>query len=106
MFRDVTLGQYYPADSFVHRMDPRIKILLNILYLVGIFFIKSYFGFVIVLLFLCVAILFSKVPVGSVIRSVKGILVLVAITGLLNVFFYTGETVLWSWWIIVITKEA
>lgn len=106
MFRDVTLGQYYPADSFVHRMDPRIKILLNILYLVGIFFIKSYFGFAMVLMYLCVAILGSKVPVGSVLRSVKGIMMLVLITGILNIFFYTGETILWSWWIIVIYKES
>lgn len=92
MFRDVTLGQYYPGDSFVHRMDSRVKILLNILYLVGIFFIKSYFGYAIILAFLLVAILASNVPVKSVLKSIKGILFLVLFTAVINVFFYQGET--------------
>lgn len=106
MFRDITLGQYYPARSFVHKMDPRIKILLNIFYLVGVFFVKSYMGFVVMALYLVVAIASSRLPVGSVLRSVRGIIFLVIVTGILNVLFYTGETLLIDWWIIKIYKEG
>lgn len=106
MFRDVTLGQYYPGSSFVHKMDPRVKILLNILYLVGVFFIQSYFGFAILAAFLLLAVVFSGVPFGSVFKSIRGIVFLVLITGLLNILFYTGETVVFDWWIITIYKEG
>ncbi len=106
MFRDVTLGQYYPTESFVHKLDPRVKIILNILYLVGIFFVKSFFGYAIILAFLLLAIFASRVPISSVLKSIKGILILVFITALLNVFFYVGTNVIFQWWIITIYSES
>ncbi len=106
MLRDVTFGQYYLADSFVHKMDARIKLLLCILFMVGIFFVISFAGFVWMTLFLALAIGFSKVPLGSILKSVKGIIVLLLLTAILNVLFVKGDTLLLQWWIIEIYAEG
>lgn len=106
MFRDVTFGQYYPSDSFVHKMDARVKLLLNLVYLVGIFFVVSFVGFAWITLFLLVAILASRVPVRNVLKSVKGVLFLLFFTVILNIFFTKGENLLVKWWIIEIYAEG
>ncbi len=108
MLSDVTFGQYYPASSFVHKLDPRVKLLLLIAYIVLIFVIKNFYGFILACVFFLLATIFSKVPLGSVLKSVKGIIFIIILTVILNLFFYTTETptVLFSWWKITITKEA
>ncbi len=104
MLKDVAFGQYYPADSFVHKMDPRAKILLSIAYMVAIFLIKSFFCYAILTLFLVGQIIFSKIPVKSVFKSVKAILFLALFTAIINIFFVKGaeEQLLVEWWIIKI----
>ena len=106
MFRDVTFGQYYPKNSFVHKMDARIKLVLCLLFMVGIFFVQSYVGFGFVTLFLLAVIVSSQVPLKSIVKSVKGIIVLLSLTALLNVFFTKSGNVLVSWWIFTITDEG
>lgn len=106
MFRDVTFGQYYPKNSFVHNMDARIKLLLCLLFMVGIFFVQSYVGFAVVTVFLIAVIASSKVPVKSILKSVKGIVVLLILTAMLNVFFTKSGNVIVSWWIFTITDEG
>ena len=109
MLNDVTFGQYYPTKSFVHSMDPRAKLVLTIAYIVAIFLADNFFGLAAVILFLALAVIFSRVPFGSVLRSVKMILFIIVFTAILNLFFYTaGEElhVLWQWKIIVISWEA
>lgn len=106
MFRDVTFGQYYPKNSFVHKMDARIKLVLCLLFMVGIFFVQSYVGFALVTVFLMVVILASKVPLKSILKSVKGIVVLLILTAMLNIFFTKSGNVLVSWWIFTITDEG
>ncbi len=106
MFRDVTFGQYYPSDSFLHKMDARIKIVLNLLFMVGIFFVTSFVGFGWITVFLCVAVLCSRVPVKSILKSVKGIIFLLLFTAALNVFFTKSGKVLCEWWIFRITDEG
>ena len=106
MFRDVTFGQYYPKNSFVHNMDARIKLVLCLLFMVGIFFVQSYVGFESVTVFLMVVILASKVPLKSILKSVKGIVVLLILTAMLNIFFTKSGNVLVSWWIFTITDEG
>ena len=93
MLNDVIFGQYYPQKSFVHRMDPRAKIVLMIAYIVAIFLANNFYGLAAVVLFLIVAVLFSRVPFGSVLRSVKMILFLIVFTAILNLFFYSTENV-------------
>ena len=106
MFRDVTFGQYYPSNSFVHKMDARVKLVLVLLYMVGIFFVVSFVGFAFITVFLLTAILVSRVPLKSVLKSVKGIIFLLLLTCILNVFFNKGDTLLWSWWKIEIYQEG
>ncbi len=104
MLSDLTFGQYYQAESFVHRLDPRIKILLLIAYVVFVFVAKSFYGLALLAIFLLLAIIFSKVPFGSMLSSIKGVLFIIILTVILNIFFYVGETKTVLFWII--TKEA
>ena len=109
MLNDVTFGQYYPTQSFVHRMDPRAKIVLVIAYIVAIFLANNFFGLAAVTLFLIVAVAFSRVPVGSVLRSVKMILFIIIFTAILTLFFYSSSSevhILVQWWVITISWES
>ena len=106
MLRDAAFGQYYPARSFVHSMDPRAKILLTILYLVAVFLASSYTAFAAVILFLGLAILFSGVKLKSVLKSVKPILFLIVFTTIINLFFVREGTVLFEWWIFRLTDAT
>ena len=101
MLSDVTFGQYYQAESFVHKMDPRVKILLLIAYIVMVFVAKTFLGLFATLAFLLVTVVASKVPIGSVLKSIKAIIFLVVFTAVLNICFYTpkaGDTHLF--WIV------
>ena len=104
MFRDVSFGQYYPADSFVHKMDARIKIVLSITYLVAVIMIESFVGFGIFLLFLAVAVAGSRVPLKSIVKSIKPILFLLVFTMVINIFFFHEGEVLAEWWIFRFTE--
>lgn len=108
MLSDVTFGQYYPSESFVHKMDSRVKLLILIAYIVLIFVVKNFYGFLAVVGLLSVCVIFSKVPLFQVLKSIKGIIFIILLTLVLNVFFYGGETktVLFKWQFIEITKEA
>lgn len=106
MFRDVTFGQYYPGNSFIHKLDARLKLILTLLFMVGIFFVQSFFVFGLVTLFLLTIIFVAHLPLRSVLKSIKGIVVLLVLTAILNIFFTKGadasESPLWSWWQIEI----
>ena len=106
MLRDVTFVQYYLADSFLHKMDARVKLVLCLVFMVGIFFVVSFVGFAWLTLFLLLAIAFSKVPLKSILKSIKGIIILLALTVLLNVFFTKTGNLLWEWWIFQIYDEG
>ncbi len=106
MIRDVTFGQYYLTKSFVHSMDARVKLLLCLLFMVGIFFAQSFVGFAFVALFLLTAIAFSHVPLSSILKSVKGVIVLLCLTAILNVFFTKDGNLLVSWWIFEIYDQG
>ena len=109
MLNDVTFGQYYPAKSFVHNMDPRAKLLLVIAYIVSIFIANNFFGLILVTLGLVFFILLSRVPFGRVLRSIKMILFLVIFTAILNLLFYASgedDIVLAEWWIITISWQS
>lgn len=86
MFKDVSFGQYYPTNSPVHRLDARVKLLLTLMYVIGIFFVKSYFGFMLTAVVLIAIIMLAKLPMASVLKSVKGVLFIVLFTAILNLF--------------------
>lgn len=105
MLGDVTFGQYYNAKSFVHKTDPRIKILLLIAYIVAVFLAGNFLSLAAVLVFLIIAVMFSSVPIGSVLRSIKAIFFLILFTAVVNVLFHVrSETDTVYFW--VITKEG
>ncbi len=106
MFRDVAFGQFYPAKSFVHSMDPRVKILLNLLYMVAIFLVQSYFGYALMLAYLLISIFASRIPLKSVLKSVKGIIFLALFTAIINLFFVKSGNLLVDWWIFKIYDDG
>ena len=102
---DISFGQFYPSDSFVHRMDARVKFTLMIAYIVFVLFIRTYAGYALTALFLITIIIVSRVPVRLVLRSLRMILFLIIFTGILNIFFYGGEpneAPIAAWWIFKI----
>lgn len=103
MGRDITFGQYYPTDSFLHKLDPRVKFLLMVAYIVAVFLVQNLFGFVAIILWLLIVILVSKVPPLKVLKSLKAIIFIVIFTAVLNVFFNTSGEILWQWRKIIIS---
>ena len=104
--RDIAFGQYYPTGSPIHRLDPRAKLVFSLLYMVFIFFAKSYVAYLAIFTFIVVVTLISKVPFRALLKSVKIILVLLIFTGLLNLFMYRDGNILGEWWIFRITDKG
>lgn len=105
MLTDITLGQYYPVESFIHKMDAQIKILITLLFMVAVFLVKGFIGFSILLLFLLIVIKVSKIPFKFIIKGVKPILVFVIFTVILNMFM-TGGTKAFTFIIWDVTYEG
>ena len=91
MLRDITIGQYYPVESKIHRLDPRMKIIAVILYLISLFLFQNFAGYAVVTVFLGVVIAYSHVPLGYITKGLKPILFLLLFTACFHVFFYTGR---------------
>lgn len=105
MIRDITLGQYYPEQSVVHRLDARTKILGTLLYIIEIFLVNSFAGFGLVILALGILIGISKVPVRFIFKGLKAVVFIILLTFVLNLFMFDG-TVLWHWKFLTITYEG
>ncbi|MDL2287849.1 energy-coupling factor transporter transmembrane protein EcfT [Oscillospiraceae bacterium OttesenSCG-928-F05] len=105
MLKDITLGQYFPGESFIHRMDPRMKILLTIVFIVMLFLAKGPFAYALVLAFLALCIITSGIRLRVVLKGLKPLLFVIALTGLLNMFYTPGEA-LWSFGFLQITREG
>lgn len=105
MLRDITLGQYFPGNTIIHRLDPRTKILIVILYIVALFTSTSYLTYAVMAAVLIAETVLAKVKFRTLIRSVKPILFIIILTVLLNAFYTPGEA-LFSWWIFTLTKEG
>ena len=102
MLKNITMGQYYPVDSLVHRLDPRIKILLTIAFIVAVFMVHSLAGYAIVLGFVYLTSRLSKVPFKMLMRGLKPLRFILILTFLLNLFFSgEGETLVQVWFITV-----
>ena len=106
MMKDITMGQYYPVDSWVHRLDPRTKILLTIAMIVAVFLVKTMVGYVLILGFMYLASRLSNIPFKMLIKGVKPLRFILILTFLLNLFFNTGTTMLVEWNFIKISYEG
>ncbi len=105
MIRDITLGQYFPGDSWVHKLDPRIKIIATLLFLIELFIVDNFIGFAIAAVALGIVISVSKVPVSYIMRGLKPIIIILLFTFALNIFMVDGR-VLWQWKFLRITEEG
>ncbi|MBQ9369739.1 MAG: energy-coupling factor transporter transmembrane protein EcfT [Clostridia bacterium] len=103
---NIVFGQYYPSGSVVHRLDPRVKLVMVLLYIVTIFFVVDYAMYGALFLFVLAVALLSKVPLRILFRTVRTIVILVLITAVINLFFTQGEEMLFSWKFIHIYKEG
>ena len=106
MLKDITLGQYFPGNSVIHKLDPRMKLVLTILYIVMVFTAKSPAGYAVAFGLLAFVVLASRISPKLILRSLRTLIIFIAITALLNVFFTPGENVLFSWKFIKITEEG
>jgi len=105
MFDSITLGQYYQTDSVLHRLDPRVKLVGTFAYLICLFIVDSFAGYLLAGLFLFAMIKLSNVPFRYIVRGMKTILFLLLITVCFNLFLTPGE-VIWKFWIFKITREG
>ena len=106
MLKDITLGQYFPGKSPIHLMDPRTKLIMLVVYIVALFSAGNWISYGLCLVFLISSIAISTIPAKSIVRGMKPLVMILAFTGLLNLFFTVGETVLVQFWIITITLEG
>ncbi|MBQ7565980.1 MAG: energy-coupling factor transporter transmembrane protein EcfT [Oscillospiraceae bacterium] len=106
MLKDVTIGQYFPGDTALHRLDPRTKLLAVIVYIVALFLAKWYVSYALVLAFLVFAVAVSRVRPKVLLKSLRPILIIIILTGVLNLCYSMGDHVLVSFWIIRITREG
>ncbi len=105
MLRDITIGQYVPEESVIHRLDPRTKLVLTFVFIISLFIVTRFSGYIIAAAFLFCTIYLSKVPVKYMFRGLKGILVILLITVLINMFMTPGR-ILWSFLFLKITYEG
>ena len=93
MIKDITIGQYFPGDSVIHKMDPRMKIILTVVYIAALFVVKNFLGFLLTGGLLIIIMLISKIPVKTVFRGIKPLLFIIIFTAFFNIFYGTGASV-------------
>lgn len=106
MLKDITLGQYFPGNSVIHRLDPRTKLVGLIAYIIALFMAASWVSYGIMLTFLVVLVALSTIPVKALFKGMKPLIFILIFTGLLNLLFTDGETELVTFWKITITLEG
>ena len=103
MLKDITLGQYFPGNSVIHRLDPRTKLIILVVYIVALFLAVNWVSYALMAAFLLTVIRISTIPAKSFLRGMKPLLLILIFTGVLNLFFTTDGEVLVDFWIITIT---
>ncbi len=106
MIKNISLGQYFPGNSVIHRLDPRVKLVLVIAIIVLIFMMDTLIGNLVVFAFLVATVILSRVNVKFVLRGLKPLWFIILLTFVLNTFFYSGGTELFSWWIFRVSQEG
>ncbi len=107
MLKDITLGQFFPGKSVVHKLDPRTKLILLVVYIVALFMAKSWISYGVMFAFLVTSIAISRIPPKSILRGMKPLVIILVFTGILNLFLTAGEgDPLVDWWIFTIYTEG
>ena len=105
MIRDITLGQYYPAESVIHRLDPRVKLVVTLAFILSLFVVNNVFGYILAAVFLIFWIGLSRVPLRFMLRGMRAVFFLLLLTVVFNLFLTPGE-ILWSFGMLTVTKEG
>lgn len=105
MLKDITLGQYFPGDTVVHRLDPRTKLILVVVYIVALFCAKSYVSYAVMAAFLILCMCLSRIRLRVIVKGLKPLLFIIVLTGLLNMFYTPGRELV-HFWIFRITWEG
>ena len=106
MIRDITIGQYYPAESPIHRLDARFKIIAAFLFIVSLFIVDTIIGYICVSILLGIVIRISKVPFKFMVRGLKSIMIIILFTAVINLFLTQGEQVIWQFGVLHLTVEG
>lgn len=106
MIKDITIGQFFPGKSVIHRLDPRFKIILTLLFIVMLFCAGNFASMAVAVAFVVLSMIISKIPFKVMLKSVKPIIPLILFTAALNLFFMTGEKPLFELWVIKIYPEG
>ncbi len=106
MLKDITLGQYFPGNSVIHRLDPRAKLIMLVVYIVALFMASGWLAYGLLLVFLLFIIKVSTIPPKSIVRGMKPLVMILIFTGLLNLFFTQEGTVLVDFWIVKIYSSG
>ena len=105
MLKDITIGQYFPAKSPVHSLDPRYKILIMTIFIVSLFFIQSFWPYIFVFAWLFLTIVAAKIPVNMVLKGLKPLLLILIFTFIMNLFFIPGEEI-FRWGFLSVSREG
>ena len=105
MLKDITLGQFFPGNTLVHRLDPRTKLILVFVYIIALFLCKWFVSYGLVMAFLVTAILLSKIRLKALLKGLKPLLIIIIFTAVINLFYSEGEPLV-EFWIFKITKEG
>jgi len=106
MLKDITLGQYFPGKSPIHRLDPRTKLVLLVVYIAALFTATAWASYLLMFVFLGITIAISRIPLKSIVKGMKPLMMVLLFTGILNVFFTTGDKLLVKFWIISVCWEG
>ena len=106
MLKNITLGQYFPGTTVVHRLDPRTKLILTFVYVVALFTAQGIWSYLLMFAVLVACFWLSKIKFKTVLRGLRPILLIIIITAVLNIFFTQGENVVFEFWTVSITREG
>ncbi len=106
MLKDITLGQFFPGNSALHKLDPRMKIILSIVYIVAVFLCKSVAAYALLILSAIMLVALSRLPAKTILKAVKPLVFIIVFTAFLNVFLHKGDTLLFGFWKINIYLEG
>ena len=106
MLKDITLGQYFPVNSIIHDLDPRIKIISTLIFMIIVFVANTVFSFALILAFTLAVIFLSKIKLINVIKAIKPVLFIVLFTAIINLFLTDGDDILFKWGFLKITKAG
>ena len=106
MLKDITLGQFFPGNTIIHRLDPRVKLVVTLAYITSLFAAKGIWAYALMLTALLTCVLLSKIKPKVLLRGLRPVFIIILVTVFLNVFFIRGATVVFEFGFVVITREG